>query len=176
MLVTPYWIEQAIVTVPSKEDEMRFILLSAGLLLASTVQGRQTVPFAGDRIVTVMTQNLYSGVDAEIFAVPSAVDFNDLLVKVAAVYNGYFARDFPARAERIAAEVAQARPDVIGLQEVILVRTQSPPDGPATPATVVALDFLQILQNALAAKGLAYEVVVVSTGFDFELPSALVSM
>jgi endonuclease/exonuclease/phosphatase family metal-dependent hydrolase len=141
------------------------------IALHATIHAQQTVPFAGDRIVTVMTQNLYSGVDQEIFAVPTATSFFDLASKVLDVYNGYFARNFPARAERIAAEVAATRPDLIALQEAILVRTQTPPDGPATPATTVALDFVQILRSALAAKGLHYEVAVESPGFDAELPS-----
>jgi endonuclease/exonuclease/phosphatase family metal-dependent hydrolase len=143
------------------------------IFLSTTTHAQQEVPFAGDRIVTVMTQNLYSGVDEEIFAIPTATDFNDLLLKVAAVYQGYFARDFPARAERIASEVAAKRPDLIGLQEAILVRTQFPPDGPATPATDVKLDFVQILQVALQARGLKYDLIVESPGFDAELPSAL---
>ncbi|MGH8770735.1 MAG: hypothetical protein ACREV2_06075 [Burkholderiales bacterium] len=40
------------------------------------------------------------------------------------------------------------------------MRTQSPPDGTATPATTVTLDFVRILLDALAARGLHYEVVV----------------
>jgi hypothetical protein len=157
-------------------DEMKKrLFLITFLLVASygTAYAQQQVPFAGDRIVTVMTQNLYSGVDAEIFAVPFAGSFPDLLGKVAAVYNGYFARDFPARAARIASEVAATQPELIALQEAVLVRTQYPPDGPATAATTVALDFVQILQDALKAKGFEYDVVVQSPGFDAELPSAL---
>jgi endonuclease/exonuclease/phosphatase family metal-dependent hydrolase len=53
------------------------------------------------------------------------------------------------------------------------VRTQSPPDGPATHATTVALDYVKILLEALAARGLNYEVVVQSPNLDVELPSAL---
>jgi endonuclease/exonuclease/phosphatase family metal-dependent hydrolase len=143
------------------------------IFLSTTTHAQQEVPFSGDRLVTLMTHNLYSGVDDEIFAIPSASSFTDLLIKVAAVYNGYFARDFPARAERIASEVAATRPDLIALQEAILVRTQSPPDGPATPATDVKLDFIQILQAALQARGLNYDMIAQSPGFDAELPSAL---
>ena len=89
------------------------------------------------------------------------------------MYQGYFARNFPERAAALAAEVEATQPDLIGLQEAILVRTQSPPDGPATPATTVALDFVQILLNALAARALHYEVVVQSINVDAELPSTL---
>jgi endonuclease/exonuclease/phosphatase family metal-dependent hydrolase len=150
-----------------------FLIMFMFASLPPTLHAQQGVPFAGDRVVTVMTQNLYSGVDDEIFAVPSAVSFPDLLAKVAAVYNGYFARNFPERAARIAAEVAATHPDLIALQEAVLVRTQSPPDGTATPATTVALDFVQILQSALVARGQHYDVVIQVPGFDAELPSAL---
>ena len=143
------------------------------MLLATPVIAQQGVPFAGDRVVTVMSQNVYHGVDAEIFAVPTAISFLDLLTKVAAVYNGYIARNFPERASALAAEIGATRPDLIGLQEVMLVRTDSPMDGPATPATTVALDYLQILLDALDSRGLHYEVVVQSIEFDAELPSLL---
>ena len=52
------------------------------------------------------------------------------------------------------------------------MRTQSPPDGPATPATTIALDHLRILLDALAARGQRYEVLVQVATFDAELPSA----
>jgi len=143
------------------------------LTFSAPVHAQQETPFTGDRVVTVMARNAYSGVDAEIFAVLDSTSLADLLVRVAAVYNGYFARDFHGRASLLAAEIEAKRPALIGLQEALLVRTQFPADGTATPATRVELDYLQILLNALAARGLHYEVVVQSTGFDAELPSAL---
>src|SRR5207248_374113 len=85
----------------------------------------------------------------------------------------YLARKFHERAAALAAEIDAVRPDLIGLQEAVLIRTQSPPDGPATPATTVTLDYVQMLLDALAARGLAYEVVVQSIGLDAEAPSAL---
>jgi hypothetical protein len=87
-----------------------FLMLILMFSLTVMVHAQQPVPFAGDREVTVMTQNLYGGVDEEIFAVPSATSFPDLLVRVADVYNGYFARDFPSRAARIATEASGRTP------------------------------------------------------------------
>lgn len=152
---------------------MRALIVSTALLLVGTTAAageQQLVPFASDRVVTVMARNVYHGVDAEIFAIPAATSVADLLDKVAAVYQGYLARNFPERAAAFAAEIDAARPELIALQEAVLVRTQSPPDGPATPATTVALDYVQLLLEALAARGLAYEVVAQSIGFDVELP------
>jgi endonuclease/exonuclease/phosphatase family metal-dependent hydrolase len=150
---------------------MKGFVIVLGLVLA--LSSTSAIAFAQDRVVTVMARNVYHGVNDEIFAIPGATGFTDLLVKVAAVYHGYFARNFHERAAAMAAEVEATRPDLIGLQEAILVRTQSPADGPATPATTVVLDYVQILLDALAARGLHYEVVVQATGLDAELPSAL---
>ena len=47
----------------------------------------------------------------------------------------------------------RTRPDLIGVQEPILVRTQQPPDGPATLATKVELDYVQMLLDALNPTG-----------------------
>lgn len=134
---------------------------------------QQPTPIIPGRLIRVMTRNVYHGVDAEILSVPQATSLPDLLNKVADVYNGYFERNFPERAAALALEVYLTRPDLIGLQEAILVRTQQPADGSATPATKVELDYVQILLDALAARGLAYKVVTQSVGFDIELPSAL---
>jgi endonuclease/exonuclease/phosphatase family metal-dependent hydrolase len=137
------------------------------------VGAQQAVPFRGERIVTVMTRNVYHGVNAEMSQVATATSLPDLLSKVAAVYNGYHVRNFPERAAALAAEIEATRPDFIGLQEAVEVRTQAPPDGQATPATTVALDYVRILLEALAARGLAYERVATSVGWVIELPSAL---
>ena len=155
---------------------MQALVFTIMLLVTSSgpVTAQQSGPSAtSDPAVTVMTQNVYTGVDTELADVAAAMNFPDLLQKVAVVYQAYFARNFPERAAALAAEIEATRPDLIGLQEAILVRTQSPPDGPATPATTVALDFVQILLDALAARGLDYKVVVQSNNFDVELPSAL---
>ncbi len=148
------------------------IMLSLMLSSAPSIV-QQGVPFAGDRVGTVMSRNVYHGVDAEISALPTASGFFDLLGKVKAVYLGYLARNFPERAAALAAEVDATRPELIGLQEAILVRTDFPMDGPTTPATTVALDFVQVFLDALAARGLHYVVVVQSIGLDVELPSLL---
>lgn len=148
------------------------ILLVFALLPTYAGSKQEATPVGRDRVVTLMTQNVYHGVDAELNDV-AAGGFADLLANVAAVYQGYLERDFPSRAEAFADQIELVRPDLIALQEAILVRTQAPPDGPATPATTVALDYVELLLDALAARGLQYEVVVQLPNFDVELPSAL---
>ena len=124
---------------------------------------------AADDEITVMTRNLYQG--ADLGPVIAAQTQNEFLRAVAAVLNQARATDFRDRMRAIAAEIDEARPDLIGLQEAVLWRTQSPADFSTTPnATNVDADLLQLLLDALAARGLKYEVVVIQDGFDVEAP------
>ena len=156
-------------------SQPRTIVIATGLFILTSAAARagQSAAVAPSRPITVMTQNVYNGVDAQIAAIPLATSPADLIAKVGAVYNGYFARRFPERAAALANEILLARPDVIGLQEAVMLRTQEPADGSATPATNVELDYVQILLDALTARGLAYKVVGESIGLDVELPGAI---
>jgi len=126
------------------------------------------------RPVKVMTRNLYIG--ADLTPVILAGDFAAFLQATTATWGQLQATDFPARAEALADEIAAADPRLVGLQEVALWRT-GPPDGPpalgGTPATDVALDFLEILLDALADRGLDYDAVVVQQEADLEAPTLL---
>jgi len=146
------------------------LLLAAVALLATPVaRADQVHPFNGDRHVTVMTQNLYLGTDlTPIFGAPS---LPALFAAVGAGWAQVQANDFPARAQAIANEIAAAEPDLVGLQEAELYRTDVPPDGSATPAETVAYDFIGLLVNALAERGLSYQPVSVFDGTDVELPA-----
>lgn len=144
------------------------IVLGWLLLTVTAVEAEDS---GRERSVTVMTRNVYHGVDAELNAV--IADPGNLLARVTDIYLGYHKRIFPARAEALADEIAATEPDLVGLQEVVLIRIDPIPDGPATPAQIVSLDFLQILLDALAARGLDYEPVAISQGWDPEFPSSL---
>lgn len=122
-------------------------------------------------VITVMTRNLYMG--ADLVPVITAATPAEFFGAVTTVFQQVQATDFPERAEAIADEIEAMQPDLVGLQEVVIWRTQYPADGPATPATDVAYDFLQILLDALEARGLPYEAIAVATGFDVEAPSTL---
>jgi endonuclease/exonuclease/phosphatase family metal-dependent hydrolase len=144
---------------------------ATALLAVPVARADQPHPFAGGRQVTVMTQNLYLGTDLNpIFGAPS---LPALFAAVGAGWLQVQANDFPARAQAIAAQIAAARPDLVGLQEAELYRTDLPPDGSATPAETVAYDFIQLLVDALAQRGLSYEPVAVFNGTDVELPAGL---
>jgi endonuclease/exonuclease/phosphatase family metal-dependent hydrolase len=122
-------------------------------------------------LLKLMTWNLYLGADlSPIFVATTPQEF---VAAVGSAYNKIQASNFVERANSIANEVKQTRPDLIGLQEVSLLRTQSPSDGPLTPATNVSLDYLQILIDALNVRGLKYEPIVVQTAFDSEVPGLI---
>src|SRR6185436_11564855 len=145
-------------------------LLFASALLATTPaaagEGRN------DRAVTVMTRNLYFG--ADLAPAISAQTVPELIGAVTHIFGVVQASNIPARAEALAAEIAAAQPDVVGLQEAVLWRSQFPPDfGPSPNATTVEFDFLQSLLEGLAARGAAYAVVAVHIANDLEAPGLL---
>ena len=134
-----------------------------------------------------MTRNLYLG--ADIFQVLLAAqnpDPNlnglDVPVAVAELFQTVQYTNFPERAEAIAKEIWMTRPHLIGLQEVSKWYTQSPGDfliltpGGAVPnlshepAEEPVYDYLAILLDKLAERGLHYEVVVSIKNADVELP------
>ena len=145
--------------------------LAAAALAVPTAGAEQAHPFRSERQVTVMTQNLFLGTDLNpIFAAPDQVA---LFAATGAGWAQVQANDFPARAEAIADQIAASRPDLIGLQEAMLFRTDFPPDGAATPAETVAYDYVGLLVDALAERGLLYEPVSLFSGTDAELPAGL---
>lgn len=127
---------------------------------------------AGDdrrRNVTVMTRNVYIGTALDpIFAAPN---LQALLAATATGFLNIQATNFPARAEALANEIADEKPDLVGLQEVVVIRT-GPLLNPA-PATTVIADYLLLLLAALQARGVDYTPVAINVNTDAELPSAL---
>jgi endonuclease/exonuclease/phosphatase family metal-dependent hydrolase len=133
-------------------------------------------PAAHDRgrgkVVGTMTRNLYLGAD-----LTPAIKAESLPEFVAA--NGQILREvtennFPVRARGLANEILDAKPDLVGLQEVALWRT-APVDfevlvkGPS--ATTVRYDYLEELLAQLNQGKPTYEVVVSQDEFDFEAPA-----
>ena len=121
--------------------------------------------------LTLMTYNVYVGSSAE-----SLLNVENLIqvpTEVAKMYNNLMASDFPGRAVAIAKSIKEYNPHVIGLQEISLIRRQSPgdfiPDNP-TLAEEVVLDFLKLLMDALKTEGLNYQVAAQVENLDIEMP------
>lgn len=136
------------------------LCVAAILAAAVAVSARAENP----RTTSVMTLNVYQGTELE--HVLAARDPLSLVIAVATDYGNVVATDFPARAGALADEIAAAHPSLVGLQEVAIWTTGPPFQTP----THVTYDFLQILVDALAARGQHYAPVAVRANFHAEQP------
>ena len=133
--------------------------------------------------VTVMTRNIYLGADinrpvqAALAAQAAGGTPQDVVVALANATHVTRAvvdqTNFPVRARLLASEIARAKPDLVGLQEVALWRS-----GPleltnvgVANAETVDYDFLAILLKALRARGAHYVAANVGLRADVEAPS-----
>lgn len=116
--------------------------------------------------VKVMTRNLYLG--ADLTPALAASDFNSFQTAVKAIWDQVQSTNFPERARAFADEIQKDRPFLIGLQEATLWRIGALMD-PAL-ADQIRFDFLQILRDELASRGLPYTVAAEVTNFDLEYP------
>ena len=134
--------------------------------------------------VTVMTRNLYLGADINrpvtaALAEAAKPTSTPQSVLVALANATHVTRaivddtDFTVRAGLLADEIAATEPDLIGLQEVAWWRhgpLEVQKVGEAN-ATETDYDFLQILLDALEARGVAYQAVSIAPRADVEAPS-----
>lgn len=122
--------------------------------------------------IKVMTQNLYVG--ADLLHVANASSPQQVPVAVAQTLAMIKQTNFIERAEVIAEKIKKEKPDLIGLQEVSLIRLQSPSDyfiGNPQQATDVLYDYLQILLAALERRGLHYSIATTVDNADVEMPA-----
>lgn len=123
--------------------------------------------------VTAMTRNVYVGADIE--QVLTAQTPADVPVKVEEQWQALVASKPEERARAIAGEIVAAGAQLVGLQEISLLRTQSPGDaitGGTTPAETVVFDYLQLILDALQDLGESYSVAAKVENFDLEMPRA----
>jgi endonuclease/exonuclease/phosphatase family metal-dependent hydrolase len=121
--------------------------------------------------VTVMTRNLYFGADlSPVIAATSPTQF---LNAVAGAYNQGVASDWSGRALQWAKEIAAAKPDLVGLQEAVVWRTEVPGSfSNALDANNVVADFTDLLTTDLKSLGVPYNAVSSDDGYDVEGPGA----
>ena len=121
--------------------------------------------------LTVMTYNVYVGAPPdELLKVMSQAEAPP---KVAEFYRNYLASEFPRRAAAIAKIIKRTDPDIIGLQEISLVRKQDPSNAQTAPgpnATDVEQHFLKVLMMKLKDEGLNYKEAGKVETFDLEMP------
>lgn len=123
------------------------LVAALALALPGIAQGKDK------RELKVMTQNLYLG--SSLSPALEATTPTEFVIAVATIYGTVQFTNFPARSDAIADEIAQQEPDAVGLQEV----SRWTSTGPGAPPS---LDFLAILQQDLADRGLSYSVAAVS--------------
>lgn len=107
--------------------------------------------------IVVLNRNMYVGANVDrVIAALAGISGEDPAAALQAVLEEFVATDLPARLNAMAGEIARHRPHVVGLQEVSGVSVNLPPEFgiPSFQA-----EFLAGLQQALAARGLAYRVV-----------------
>ena len=162
-------------------------VISVVVATAGTVpaQARPDAPGAG-ATTTVMTRNIYLGVDIQ-RPIEATAGKTGLAALVALGNSNVLTRsivdqtNFPRRSELLAAEIAAAKPDLVGLQEVALWRSGPlelpPPFGTTTLGTPnaqqVDYDYLQLLLQDLRQEGTPYKAVVVQDEMDLESPAFL---
>jgi endonuclease/exonuclease/phosphatase family metal-dependent hydrolase len=142
--------------------------LAAALVLASVA----LAPAAADAAkkppkITVMSRNLFLG--ADLIPLATARPGQEFEHRAGQVYATVEATDADERMKLVAKEIDDAKPDLVGLQEVTLWRTG--PKGDPAPATDVQIDYLGALRRALKREGASYRVVADQRTLDLEGPT-----
>jgi endonuclease/exonuclease/phosphatase family metal-dependent hydrolase len=134
--------------------------------------------FSEPQTVTVMTRNIYLG--GNVYRpVRAALNRTGTDGVLALGHANYELRkvvdrtDFTTRSKLLAEEIAAARPDLVGLQEVALWRRGPMQlDQIGRPnATQIEDDFLATLVADLAERGVSYQIVHVQHESDVEAPA-----
>ena len=126
-----------------------------------------------DEAVTVATRNCYLG--ANLFRLLTAgMEGSDAVrTAVSDLVRAVDRSHVAERMDAVAAELERTGPDVVGLQEVALIRTGEPTAGTTPTATNVRYDFRETLTAALAERDLPYRVVAAVETTDFQLPATV---
>jgi endonuclease/exonuclease/phosphatase family metal-dependent hydrolase len=132
--------------------------------------GAWFLPRPGEEGLRVQTYNVYLGTNLD--PLLAATTQQDFLVAAVRAYAELQQTDFPARAGKIADQIAKVRPDVVGLEEVAIWSVSAPFDpttGQGAPA-VVQYDFLKLIIDSLAARHLRYDSASVVRTSDVSAP------
>jgi endonuclease/exonuclease/phosphatase family metal-dependent hydrolase len=142
----------------------------AGLSIQTNPPAGSTWGAKSGHVFSVMTRNLYLG--ADLTPGLQAKSVSGLTDAAGEIFNQVTKNDFPVRARGLAQEILKTSPDLVGLQEAALWRTQPKcqfilPPGPYT-ATHVAYDYLKLLLAQLNTRQRRYRVVASEPEFDFQ--------
>ena len=133
---------------------LRWLRLGIAALLALMMAMPGLSEARDKRDLVVMTQNLYLG--SSLDPATQATNAMEFLIGVATIHATVQFTDFPSRAALIADAIAEKNPDIIGLQEASKWTA-------VDQGTTQIQDFLAILMDELAQRGLSYSVAAVSS-------------
>ncbi len=122
------------------------------------------------RTATVMTRNLYLGASLDgIIAALVTGDPTKVIGAATETWQTVQASDPAERMAAVADEIVAAKPAAVGLQEVTQWSTYAfnPQTQQVVGGPTVAYDFLQLLLDALAARGESYHAVSGATSTNF---------
>jgi endonuclease/exonuclease/phosphatase family metal-dependent hydrolase len=118
--------------------------------------------------VSVMSRNLSLG--ADLTPGIQATSLQGLVTAAGVILKQVDDNKFGVRAKGLAAEIVGKNPDLVGMQEVALWRTEPCTESPLPPhATQVRYDYLQLLLKQLNQGKTRYRTVISQPEFDFEL-------
>jgi endonuclease/exonuclease/phosphatase family metal-dependent hydrolase len=137
-------------------------------LLAAVMLVSVATADAKPATVKVMTRNLYLG--ADLSPGIAAKNLQELVDGAGQILNQVDANNFPVRAKGLAQEIRSTQPDVVGLQEAALWRTEPCDKNPLPPAATTArYDYIASLLREVNKGKKLYRVAVVKPEFDFEV-------
>ena len=138
--------------MPAVHRSCRAFAVAAFLVFAANIQ-------ANAASFNVMTQNMYVGTDAS--RLLAARDLTGLLAAVGTALDNIASSDPPGRIAAMAGEIAARQPALVGLQEVMFIKTSVPE---------LNWDFLAILLQDLAQLGTPYHAVATFQGLSLRTP------
>jgi hypothetical protein len=153
------------------------LALAAAIVAALLMPGGAAAGKKGD-VVKVMTRNVYLG--ADLTPALNSADAEQFSEANGKILRDVDTNNFPVRARGLAREIIRKGPDLVGLQEVALWRTNEnanlgPALDPNTPKTATTVhpggDFLALLMSRLNQGKKRYRIVKVQQEFDFEAPA-----
>jgi endonuclease/exonuclease/phosphatase family metal-dependent hydrolase len=146
---------------------LRRTSLTVAAVAAASLVATPAAMAAKTTDVKVMTRNVFLGADLP----PIALAQPGAPFEAAAgrLVDTVRANDPKGRMTAIGDEIAKAKPDLVGLQEVSLYRKG--PKGSPKPATTVLWDYLGLIRKELARRGQHYVVAAKDYGLNVEGPT-----
>ncbi len=139
-------------------------LLGALLLIPASAAEAKAKPAT----VRVMTRNVYLG--ADLGPGMNAQNLQGLVDGAGQILNQVDANKFQVRARGLANEILATKPDLVGLQEAALWRTEPCDKNPLPPAAAtVRYDYVKLILDNLNKHGKIYSLAVAKPEFDFEV-------